>query len=169
DGKVVILPEVRGRNEKFLVQAAVLDGDKTVATVGQAEERPIEIAVPKAKLWSPEAPFLYNLRVTVSEGGKLVDAVDSYFGMRKIAVGKDDKGVTRLLLNGKPYFMTGPLDQGFWPDGLYTAPTDEALKYDIEMTRKLGFNMTRKHVKVEPQRWYYWCDKLGLLVWQDMP
>src|SRR5262249_44524832 len=97
------------------------------------------------------------------------DVVKTYFGMRKIEVGKDDKGVTRLLLNGKPTFMVGPLDQGFWPDGLYTAPTDEALKFDIEQTKKLGFNMTRKHVKVEPERWYYWCDQLGLLVWQDMP
>src|SRR5262249_25092789 len=79
------------------------------------------------------------------------------------------KGVPRLLLNGEPVFLTGPLDQGYWPDGLYTAPTDEALRYDIEMTKKFGFNMTRKHVKVEPARWYYWCDKLGLLVWQDMP
>jgi Glycosyl hydrolases family 2, TIM barrel domain len=95
--------------------------------------------------------------------------VRSYFGMRKIAVGKDDKGVLRLLLNNKFVFQVGPLDQGFWPDGLYTAPTDAALKYDIEITKKLGFNMARKHVKVEPARWYYWCDKLGLLVWQDMP
>src|SRR5205085_2381000 len=84
-------------------------------------------------------------------------------------IGKDDKGVTRMLLNGKFVFQLGPLDQGFWPDGLYTAPTDEALKYDIEITKKMGFNLARKHVKVEPARWYYWCDKLGLLVWQDMP
>jgi Glycosyl hydrolases family 2, TIM barrel domain len=100
---------------------------------------------------------------------KNYDTVASYFAMRKMEIGKDDNGVTRMLLNGKPYFQVGPLDQGFWPDGIYTAPTDEALKYDIEMTKKLGFNMCRKHVKVEPERWYYWCDKLGLLVWQDMP
>ena len=93
----------------------------------------------------------------------------SYFAMRKISLVRDDKGRLRIQLNNKPYFMLGPLDQGFWPDGLYTAPTDEALKYDIEMTKTLGFNMCRKHVKVEPERWYYWCDKLGLLVWQDMP
>ena len=97
------------------------------------------------------------------------DTVESYFGMRKISLGKDDKGITRMMLNNKPVFQFGPLDQGWWPDGLYTAPTDEALKYDIEITKKLGFNMARKHVKVEPDRWYYWCDKLGLLVWQDMP
>ena len=96
--------------------------------------------------------------------------MDGYFGMRKIEVGKpNDKGVPRILLNGQPVFLRGPLDQGFWPDGLYTAPTDDALKYDIEITKKLGFNATRKHVKVEPDRWYYWCDKLGLLVLQDMP
>ena len=93
----------------------------------------------------------------------------SYCAFRKISLGKDEHGVTRILLNNKPYFQFGPLDQGFWPDGLYTAPTDEALRYDIEVTKKLGFNMARKHVKVEPARWYYWCDKLGLLVWQDMP
>src|SRR5688500_6480152 len=89
--------------------------------------------------------------------------------MRKISLGKDDQGELRLLLNNKPLFQFGPLDQGWWPDGLYTAPTDEALKYDIEVTKQLGFNMIRKHVKVEPARWYYWCDKLGVLVWQDMP
>src|SRR5437867_11933159 len=95
--------------------------------------------------------------------------VQSYFGMRKTEIGKDDKGITRMLLNGKFVFQIGPLDQGFWPDGIYTAPTDEALRYDIEITKKLGFNIARKHVKVEPDRWYYWCDRLGLLVWQDMP
>jgi hypothetical protein len=97
------------------------------------------------------------------------DKAAAYFAMRKSSVGKDESGVTRLMLNNKPYFQVGPLDQGFWPDGIYTAPTDEALKYDIEMTKKLGFNMIRKHVKVEPERWYYWADKLGILVWQDMP
>ncbi len=95
--------------------------------------------------------------------------MDSYFGLRKSSIGKDEHGVMRIMLNNKPLFQFGPLDQGFWPDGLYTAPTDEALKFDIEITKKYGFNMARKHVKVEPARWYYWCDKLGLIVWQDMP
>jgi hypothetical protein len=127
------------------------------------------IGLREPQLWSPDSPFLYDLRVELLQDGKVVDQVYGYFGMRKVSLGKDDKGVTRLLLNNRPLFQFGPLDQGFWPDGLYTAPTDEALRYDIEITKQLGFNMARKHVKVEPQRWYYWCDKLGLLVWQDMP
>jgi hypothetical protein len=107
--------------------------------------------------------------VSLKLGNRTLDRIESYFGMRKISLGKDEKGFTRLMLNNQPYFQFGPLDQGFWPDGIYTAPTDEALRSDIETTKKLGFNMARKHVKVEPDRWYYWCDKLGLLVWQDMP
>ena len=112
---------------------------------------------------------MYDLRVSLKSGGKTVDEVTSYFGMRKIALGKDDRASRGSMLNGKFVFQVGPLDQGFWPDGIYTAPTDEALRWDIETMRKLGFNCARKHVKVEPDRWYYWCDKLGLLVWQDMP
>ncbi len=120
-------------------------------------------------LWSPESPFLYDLEASLETDTGAVDRVTSYFGMRKISLGKDEAGITRLFLNNKELFQLGPLDQGYWPDGLYTAPTDEALRYDIEITKQLGFNMTRKHVKVEPDRWYYWTDKLGLLVWQDMP
>ena len=148
----------------------VTDGDRKVAeqtvVTGDGE---IVITIPDAKLWSPESPFLYGLTVKAVCEGTDCDAVDSYFAMRKISLGKDDEGHLRLLLNNQPLFQFGPLDQGWWPDGLYTAPTDEALKYDIEMTKKLGFNMIRKHVKVEPARWYYHCDKLGMLVWQDMP
>lgn len=130
-----------------------------------------EIVVPtkNPRLWSPEHPYLYDLKITLKEGRKEMDSVKSYFGMRKVSLARDDKGVLRIFLNNKPYFMLGPLDQGFWPDGLYTAPTDKALRSDIEITKRLGFNMARKHVKVEPERWYYWTDKLGLLVWQDMP
>lgn len=132
----------------------------------------LELVIPKEKLslWSPDSPFLYGLRVDLyTADGKASDTVFSYAAMRKIALGQDEAGVTRMMLNDKPVFQYGPLDQGFWPDGLYTAPTDEALRYDLEMTKKLGFNMVRKHVKVEPARWYHHCDKLGLLVWQDMP
>jgi len=142
---------------KEIVRQTAAVGEELAAALGQV------------RLWSPEKPFLYDIEVKLQHGGTTTDKVDSYFGMRKIEVGPGPDGVTRLLLNGKAVFQVGPLDQGFWPDGLYTAPTDEALRYDIEMTKKLGFNMARKHVKVEPARWYYWCDKLGLLVWQDMP
>jgi hypothetical protein len=121
-------------------------------------------------LWTPDNPFLYDFRLDlVKEDGVVADRIEGYFGMRKISLGKDDQGHTRLMLNNEFVFQFGPLDQGWWPDGLYTAPTDEALKYDIEVIKQLGFNMARKHVKTEPDRWYYWCDKLGLLVWQDMP
>ena len=129
----------------------------------------VTIKVPNVKPWSPESPHLYGLRVTLTDNGKDTDQIQSYFGMRKIALARDEQGILRMQLNNQTLFQYGPLDQGFWPDGLYTAPTDEALRWDIGMTRKLGFNMARKHVKVEPERWYYWCDKLGLLVWQDMP
>ncbi len=151
------------------VSVTVMDGANQIAKGEGKAGAEIKIDIPNAKLWTPDSPFLYTLRVTLSADDKSTDSVESYFGMRKISLAKDDKGVQRLMLNNKPIFQAGPLDQGFWPDGIYTAPTDEALRYDIEITKKLGFNMTRKHVKVEPERWYYWCDKLGLLVWQDMP
>ncbi|HEY3966219.1 MAG TPA: glycoside hydrolase family 2 TIM barrel-domain containing protein [Planctomycetaceae bacterium] len=136
----------------------------------------VDLGKNAAALWSPDSPTLHDLEISLvsrspqdKEAVLVVDRVQSYFGMRKSSIGKDEQGVTRIMLNNKPLFQFGPLDQGFWPDGLYTAPTDEALKFDIEITKKYGFNMARKHVKVEPARWYYWCDKLGLLVWQDMP
>jgi hypothetical protein len=143
-------------------------GGQSASVAGRPGEE-IHLKVPVVHGWTPDEPWLYPLRAELRRDGKAIDAVDSYFGMRKISLGKDGDGITRMLLNNKFVFQYGPLDQGFWPDGLYTAPTDEALKYDIEVTKQLGFNMARKHVKVEPDRWYYWCDTLGLLVWQDMP
>jgi hypothetical protein len=124
---------------------------------------------PNWKHWSPDSPQLYGVKFEILEGKTVRDEVTSYFAMRKISLGKDDEGHLRLMLNNKSLFQFGTLDQGWWPDGLYTGPTDEALKYDIEITKKLGFNTIRKHVKVEPARWYYHCDTLGMLVWQDMP
>jgi hypothetical protein len=168
-GRAVVTVTSRDPAAQSTVRLTCRDGKESVsATKGRVGE-PIHIILSDPKLWSPESPFLYDLRIEVLEKGKVVDVVDSYFGLRSVAVQTDGKGVPRLFLNGKPCFQVGPLDQGFWPDGIYTAPTDAALKFDIEITKKLGFNMTRKHVKVEPDRWYYWCDKLGLLVWQDMP
>lgn len=157
------------------VEVEVLDANrrvaktKTASTGGPYFVSKAVLKIPKAMLWTPESPFLYGLRVRLFQNSFKVDEFESYFAMRKISMARDDKSRLRIQLNNTNYFQVGPLDQGFWPDGLYTAPTDEALRYDIEMTKKLGFNMARKHVKVEPERWYYWCDKLGLLVWQDMP
>jgi beta-galactosidase/beta-glucuronidase len=153
----------------FTVELSVREGFREIYSASITPGGTVTMPIKNARLWSPEDPHLYSLRVSLRLGSRAIDKVESYFGMRKISLGKDDQGFTRILLNNKPYFQFGPLDQGFWPDGLYTAPTDAALRYDIEMTKKLGFNLARKHVKVEPDRWYYWCDKLGLLVWQDMP
>ncbi len=160
-----------GPADALTVKATAYDGDEKVATMAGGAGDQVPLPLPSPKLWSPESPHLYDLKVELilTGSGKAIDGVSSYFGMRKISLGKDADGVTRIMLNGKFVFQIGPLDQGFWPDGLYAAPSDEALRYDIEVTRKLGFNMARKHVKIEPDRWYYWCDKLGLMVWQDMP
>jgi hypothetical protein len=154
----------------YNIEAQAEDGRLTKAK-GQAKVgQEITLAIKKPKLWAPDSPSLYDLKLTLNDSqGKKVDTVTSYFGMRKIEVRKDEKGINRLFLNNKPLFQFGPLDQGWWPDGLYAAPTDAALRYDIEVLKRLGCNMMRKHVKVEPRRFYYWCDKLGLMVWQDMP
>ena len=153
-----------------MLEVKVFDGDQLVATGKSINQQIVEIAMPAdSKLWSPESPFLYTLQVSLKSGGKVVDQVDSYAAMRKFSTRRDRNGIVRLELNNKPLFQYGPLDQGWWPDGLYTAPTDEALLYDIQKTKDLGFNMIRKHIKVEPARWYTHCDRLGIIVWQDMP
>lgn len=131
-------------------------------------EKDAEIALPNAVLWSPETPNLYDISLDVKVNGVLIDTVTSYFGMRKFHVDKDSKGIVRLFLNNKPYFQKGLLDQGYWPDGGMTPPTDEAMIFDIAEMKRLGFNMLRKHIKIEPLRWYYHCDRLGMIVWQDM-
>jgi Glycosyl hydrolases family 2, sugar binding domain/Glycosyl hydrolases family 2/Glycosyl hydrolases family 2, TIM barrel domain len=158
-----------GADERYAVDARALDNGKEVAVASGTLGSPMQLRIANAKLWSPDSPFVYDLHVDLGIKGEKIDEVDSYFGMRKIALGKDEDGVNRLFLNNEPVFHFGPLDQGWWPDGLYTAATDEALRYDVEVTRAMGFNMARKHVKIEPARWYYHCDQLGLMVWQDMP
>ena len=152
--------EVMVRCSQPLQCEATVDGRTVPFTSGE----PARIPMPDFRAWSPEDPYLYDLSVTLGE-----DRVESYFGMRKVEVRADRGGVKRLFLNGEPYFQSGLLDQGYWPDGLYTAPSDEALIYDIQTAKAMGFNLLRKHIKVEPMRWYYHCDRLGMLVWQDMP
>ncbi|HID78070.1 MAG TPA: glycoside hydrolase family 2 [Planctomycetaceae bacterium] len=189
---LAIVPDVDGRSVRLRADVAgPMAGHQIEAEVelpggtagpggrlGRARGEPgseLRISMPAdMRLWSPEDPYLYRLTVRLLAGqpavdGGPVDEVRSYVGMRKVDLAKDQDGFLRIRLNGRFVFQMGPLDQGFWPDGLYTAPTDEALRYDIEMIKQLGFNMARKHVKIEPERWYYWCDRLGLLVWQDMP
>lgn len=137
--------------------------------ISSANGADVILNVENPKLWSPNSPYLYDLRITISRNGEILDQVMGYAAMREISVVVDKKGYKRMALNGEPLFQYGTLDQGWWPDGLYTAPTDEALKFDIEKTKEFGFNMIRKHVKVEPARWYWHCDRIGMLVWQDMP
>lgn len=153
-----------------LIKVDVFDKNKVVASVSGVSSSPVEVTMPSdVKLWSPESPYIYDLKVSLIENGKAVDEVGSYAAMRKIGVKRGEDKVNRFTLNDKPLFHFGPLDQGWWPDGLYTPPSYEAMVYDIDKTKELGFNMIRKHIKVEPQLWYEYCDRNGILVWQDMP
>ena len=162
--------DVAGAATDHRVRVLVQNDEGTVARATGSPRNRLLAQWDDPRLWSPDDPFLYDLEVHLLDGdGTVVDRVTSYVGMRSVSVQTGPDGHTRLFLNGEPLFHMGLLDQGWWPDGLYTAPTDDALKYDIEVTKKLGYNMLRKHVKVEPQRFYYWADRLGVLVWQDMP
>ncbi|HYS21516.1 MAG TPA: galactose-1-epimerase [Gemmatimonadales bacterium] len=164
---VTIRVDAAGPTPALGVSVSAFDGDRQVATATGAVGQPVTLHIPDARLWGPGHPFLYGLRARLASVGE--DSVASYFGLRKIAVARDSGGMLRLFLNNRPLFELGTLDQGWWPDGLYTAPSAEALRSDIETLQRLGFNLIRKHVKVEPARWYYDCDRLGMLVWQDMP
>lgn len=168
-GIVSLETAVEGATHGDIIEVEIIDKNTTIATGKAAVGEKLEIPITDAKLWTPENPFLYKTTVKIVSNGKTSDIVKSYFAMRKISKKRDENGIVRMQLNNKDYFHFGPLDQGWWPDGLYTAPSDEALKYDIIKTKELGFNMIRKHVKVEPARWYAHCDELGVLVWQDMP
>ncbi|MEH6703708.1 MAG: sugar-binding domain-containing protein [Galbibacter orientalis] len=166
---IKIKPLLTNASYGDIIEVTIKENNKVIAVSKASANEEVEIYIENQKLWSPESPFLYDLTVKLLSGDTTTDTVDSYFAMRKISKKRDENGVVRMQLNNKDYFQFGPLDQGWWPDGLYTAPTDEALKYDIVKTKELGFNMIRKHVKVEPARWYTHCDELGILVWQDMP
>jgi hypothetical protein len=150
------------------IEASVWHSGTFVASVTGSVSSPITVSIPAPHLWSPDDPFLYDVQVDLKLGSTVVDHVSSYFGMRKISRERIGQYV-RLLLNNQFVFQIGVLSQGYWPDGIYTAPTDEALRYDLEQAKALGYNLVRLHMKVEPARWYYWADKLGLMVWQDMP
>ena len=152
-----------------IVEVKLMDKGNVVATAKGVQGKELRLTVQNPTLWSPANPYLYDMKVSLSKNGKVIDEVKSYTAFRKISAKRDANGIMRMQLNNEDLFHFGPLDQGWWPDGLYTAPTDEALLYDIIKTKDWGFNMIRKHVKVEPARWYYHCDKEGILVWQDMP
>ncbi|MDQ6938116.1 MAG: glycoside hydrolase family 2, partial [Actinomycetota bacterium] len=162
-----VTTRISGDPHRAVVRVKILKGRRTVATASGAAGAPLTLALPHPRLWSPADPFLYTIAASVTRKG-VTDRVESYAGMRSIGLAVVD-GKQRIVLNGKPTFLLATLDQGYWPDGIYTAPTDAALKFDLQKTKDLGFNTIRKHIKVEPARWYYYADRLGLMVWQDMP
>ena len=161
--------DVENQEPGDIIRISAWDGDKMISEKESSNGLGIILPVNDLKLWSPDDPFLYDLKISLIRKGKVIDEVKSYFAMRKSSLMEDENGVLRMMLNNRFVFQYGPLDQGWWPDGLYTAPTDEALLFDIVKTKEMGFNTIRKHVKVEPARWYYHCDRTGVLVWQDMP
>lgn len=167
-----LMVEIMTDQQKFSdrLEVKVLEGGQMVAAGSSLNGVPVEVVMPSdVKWWSPDSPFLYDLEINLYSGNKLIDQVKSYAAMRKYSTKRDKNGIVRLQLNNKDLFQFGLLDQGWWPDGLYTAPSDEALLYDIQKTKDFGYNMIRKHIKVEPARWYTHCDRLGVIVWQDMP
>ncbi|MES2376024.1 MAG: sugar-binding domain-containing protein [Bacteroidota bacterium] len=170
DNKTIsVLANVVGVQPGDKLKITALDGKTVVAEKTIDAGETAALTINDQKLWSPESPFLYDLQVAVMRNNKPVDEIKSYFAMRKISLGADGNGIQRILLNNKFLFQYGPLDQGWWPDGLYTPPTEEAMIFDIDQLKKMGFNLIRKHIKVEPARYYTYCDKVGMLLWQDMP
>lgn len=167
--KVIIKNLIQGATGKEKLVVKVLKDNKVVARQTATANSPIEITIPQPELWTPYTPALYQLEIQLAQGGKTLDQVKSYFAMRKIAVAKDAQGYERLMLNNQPLFHYGTLDQGWWPGGLLTPPSEAAMRYDMDVLKDMGFNMLRKHIKVEPSRYYFYADSIGLLVWQDMP
>lgn len=167
--RMAVAAEICGDSEGTIVKVVAKENGKIIESAKAAPGEQAAMYLEAPRLWSPDDPYLYDMEVVLLKDGKELDRVSSYFAMRKISLARDENGIMRMQLNNENLFHFGPLDQGWWPDGLYTAPSDEALKYDIQVTKDLGYNMIRKHVKVEPARWYTHCDRMGLLVWQDMP
>lgn len=168
---VTVLPLIENPRKSLFIYAEAFDGDKPVAKAYGGSDGPLLMRFPKeaVKTWSPDAPHLFQIRLRLLEGERTVDRVGGYFAFRKVDLARDSEGRARIRLNGKILFQMGVIDQGYWPDGLYTAPGDLAIQTDIKVAKSLGFNVIRKHQKIEPERWYYWCDRIGMLVWQDMP
>ncbi|MFH0843425.1 MAG: sugar-binding domain-containing protein [Bacteroidota bacterium] len=161
--------DIKNLQPEDVIKVSAWAGSELVSEKESTSGKDIVLEIRDPKLWSTDEPFLYDLKILIVRKGKNIDEVKSYFAMRKSSLMADENGVLRMMLNNRFMFQYGPLDQGWWPDGLYTAPTDEALLFDLIKTKEMGFNMIRKHVKVEPARWYYHCDRTGILVWQDMP
>ncbi len=159
---------LKGWGNNHIIKVQAFDQGIEIGSGESTPDKPVTLKINNPKLWSPDSPFLYDLKVSLFHGGTKVDEVESYFGMRKISMARDQSGFMRIRLNNKEIFQFGPLDQGYWPDGLLTPPSDEALKFDVEYLKKIGCNMDRVHIKVQPERFYHYCDKLGILVWQDM-
>jgi beta-galactosidase/beta-glucuronidase len=151
------------------IEATASTADGAVSSAGGPVGQPLELSIPDPRPWSPTDPFLYDLQVRLLDGSQPLDEVGSYFAMRSFGLARDANGHLRFALNGQPLFLFGPLDQGYFPDGLYTPPSEEAMLFDVEYAKRIGCNMIRKHIKVEPLRWYAACDRLGMIVWQDMP
>ena len=168
DESVALIAFANQRHDGLKIQASVLADGQVIAKGESQPDQPIKLELPSPNLWSPDSPYLYDLEIQLMHDGKQVDHVKSYFGMRKFSLEKGEDGIPRFYLNNQPCFLYGPLDQGYWPDGLYTPPTDEAMRWEIQFLKDAGFNMLRKHIKVEPARYYYHCDHAGIIVWQDM-
>jgi beta-galactosidase/beta-glucuronidase len=169
DRSLIVEVKIRGHADRLRVEVEVASEGKTAGRSSDQADRPVRCEIPHPIAWTPENPYLYDLQVRLLCDDQVLDEVGSYFAMRKFGLVKDDSGHLRFALNGNPLFLYGPLDQGYFPDGLYTPPSEEAMLFDIEYTKRIGCNMIRKHIKVEPLRWYYHCDRLGMIVWQDMP
>ena len=168
NGTISLQTKVVGATQGARIKIQAFDQGKEIASSIAAIGEPVSLQLNQPKLWSPTNPFLYDFKLSLINDGKVVDEVSSYFGMRKISMGRDQEGYMRILLNNEIIYQLGPLDQGYWPDGILTPASDQALRYDIAYLKKIGANMDRMHMKVQPERWYYHCDQLGILVWQDM-